>query len=212
MSQIREGEFFTEDYFRGLSAEYLKRHPEYRDAEDALNHIAIEQEKQFLTADAEEAKQTGGMVAFGLRTSDAQMLVVPGWEPVEDLHCTAVFLGKPVEPGIPQELVEACDAVADVTPVINARIFSRAEFNPDTEDTCAVYLLNSEHLDMAHDTLVEEICRRGYSFPEQHRPWIPHITIGYGLDPSMLSYIGDIVIDKILIEWAGETMVWNLFE
>lgn len=186
-----ENPHYGDDELRRQSARELERHPELK------------------VADAEAAKQQGGMVAFKLRTSDAQNLAIPGYEPYDDLHITILFFGSSVEPGIPQEVGDACAYVANYFGQIWAKVFSRAEFNPGTEDACAVYLVgNTAQLDEVRDMLLSEL--RGFDFAEQHTPWIPHITIGYGASPGLLSFQGDVCIDRIQVSWAGEDLEFRL--
>lgn len=222
--QWKTAELYTEDFSLQRAEEYLAEHPEYKDAEDALNHIAIEQERYFvsssprrngkwpifITSDAEEAKQNGGMIALRLRTSDAQALAIPGYEPVEDLHITLLFMGKEVDPQVPLPILEACDYTALNFSPIFARVGGRAEFNPGSPDSCAVYLVTgSSDLEQLRDMILRELLGK-VEIPEQHEPWTPHITAGYGLSPAMLTYTGEICIDRITVNWAGQEQEWKL--
>ena len=192
--------YYTEDEFRERGALYLQKHPELQERVDLFNARH---------ADAEEAKSKGGMVAFRLRTSDAQKIAIPGGEPVEDLHITMLYMGEDVGAGPPPaEIYDACDYVAQNFPVFFPRIFARAEFNPDTEDVCGVYLVSdSTQLDEMRDMLLVELNGTTLEVPEQHAPYIPHVTMGYGLDIDYLNFVGEICIDRISLNWAS-----NLFE
>lgn len=161
-------------------------------------------------ADAEDAKQQGGMIALRLRDSDAQMLAIPGAEPVEDLHVTVLFFGSEVQPAIPSAIADACNyAILNFT-TIYGNIFSHAEFNPNTPDACAVYLVSgSSDFTELRDMLQRELLGK-IEIPEQHEPYIPHITMGYGLSTNMLSYTGEVCFDRITVNWAGQQLVYPL--
>lgn len=164
-------------------------------------------------ADAEEAKQNGGMVALFPRSDYAEMLAVPGGEPVEDLHCTLVYLGSDVTGTSDGGLGSALDEIVGSYSEISARIFAHSVFNPDApgdgiDDSCGVYLLgNSPELDQIHDDVLEA-AQVAYPIPEQHVPWIPHITTGYNMAPG--TYVGDIVFDRIGLRFAGQDQDYPL--
>lgn len=155
------------------------------------------------TADAEQAKSTGGMVALFPRVADAQKLVVPGGEPLEDLHCTVVFLGEDVTDQDPTELISQLDYVSGNYTPVDAKIFGYGAFNPASPDPCAVYLVGGNP-DIA--SLYEELRRfvesRYPGAAEQHSPYVPHITAAYGL-PAALDYQGPVLFDRIGLRWPG---------
>lgn len=166
-------------------------------------------------ADAEQAKQTGGMIALFPRVDEANKLLVPGGEPLEDLHVTLAYLGEQVSEQDPRSVMAALGQVADHTTVITARIMGHATFNPDNgpegdKDPCAVYLISdSEQLpDLHHDVL--DLATKLIDLPQQHKPWIPHITAGYNLDSTKLTYTGPILFDRIGYAYMGHTHFFPL--
>lgn len=156
-------------------------------------------------ADAEQAKSTGGMLAAYPRDDFAAQLAVPGGEPLEDLHLTLFYFGEDVTemPG-QAEIVQAASGIADqFGGGVTARVFGHAILNPTGAEPCAVYLVgNSDDLADLHHQLEQVVTP--YVSQDQHRPWLPHITAGYGLDPSALGFSGDIVLDRIALQWAGQ--------
>jgi len=39
---------------------------------------------------------------------------------------------------------------------------------------------------------------------EQHDPFVPHITAGYGLAPDQVTYTGPVTFDRVSLHWAGD--------
>lgn len=167
----------------------------------------------WILADAEEAKQSGGMVALYPRPDFAQMLAVPGGEPEEDLHVTLVFLGDDVGYQSPDGIARAVAQLSDSGGEISARIFGHAVFNPDGDDPCGVYLVgHSPELAQLHDAVVQAVTDV-FPLPDQHEPWIPHITAGYAGDagePQVGEYTGEVIFDRLGLAFAGQTQFYPL--
>lgn len=165
-------------------------------------------EPTIVCADAELAKSTGGMLALVPRLQDCQMLAIPGGEPPEEMHVTLLYFGEQVFGSPPTEILAVMDAITRQYATIWCKVFSHAVFNPDggpDKEPCSVYLLgDSQELADLRRQVVTELERSSVDFKEQHEPWIPHITAGYGLSPSLLSFTGEIGLDRIFLSWAGE--------
>lgn len=166
---------------------------------------------------AEQAKATGGMLALYPSPEFAQMLAIPGGEPVEDLHVTVLYFGEDVgdRPGANQDIANAVHWVAGACALIEARVFAHAMFNPDGangHEPCAVYLVgSSKELSDFHDG-VKRAVEPIWDMSEQHSPWIPHLTLGYSLDPSELTYTGPITFDRAELRWMGNSYVFPFEE
>ena len=179
-------------------------------------------------ADAEQAKQTGGMIALYPRTMDAEQMAVPGGEPPEDLHCTLVYFGDDVSDLHPADLPNALYQLADVTSVISAWVFGHANFNP-SDNQAAVYIVNADNDgDPDSDgqgsstaqnqfnelTYVQEqatsLAAQLVGIPPQHQPFIPHITASYYASADSLQFTGQIQFDKIGLSWQGHTQYFPL--
>lgn len=157
----------------------------------------------FRSADTEQAKLTGAMVALYPRVTDAQKLVVPGGESLEELHCTVIFLGEDVTGLDPTELVGQLDYVSNNYGPIEANIFAYAAFNPSGPEPCMVYLVGgSPDLTPLHTELKRFVAERYPGSNEQHDLWTPHITAAYGSE-VMLSYQGPVVFDRIGLRFPG---------
>lgn len=155
------------------------------------------------TADAEQAKATGGMVALYPRMDDAQKLVVPGGEPLEDLHCTVTYLGEDVTGQDPTELLDFLYQLAPQFPPIEANIFGSAIFNSSGDEPCVVYLVgNNPHMTPLFQQLRRFVSERYPGAAEQHDPWIPHVTAAYGAGVGM-DYEGPVVFDRLGLRWPG---------
>lgn len=163
------------------------------------------------TADAEQAKQSGGMIALWPDDKTKRNLVVPGGEPADDLHLTLVYLGEDVSGLSSLGAQAALDDLAMWTERVEARAFAHATFNPDgLYDPCAVYLIgNAPGLQDLQGELSVEIGAR-YNIGEQHTPWIPHVTAGYGKTAADLTYTGEVVFDRIALSWMGEEFSYPL--
>ena len=157
-----------------------------------------------LFADAEQAKQTGGMVALYPRSDYAEMLTVPGGEPTEDLHLTLVYLGQDVtgisDGGLWSDVATISFNYSEIT----ASIFGHGVFN-SIDDPCSVYLVgNSPEIDQLHTDVLQAAMQDFPELPEQHVPFHPHITAMYGNPPLVGQYEGPIVFDRLGFVFAGE--------
>lgn len=147
---------------------------------------------------------TGAMVA--LIPADPDMLEVPDGEPADQLHCTLLFLGEATDLDADTRagILQTVQDIADSTPEVTADGFGLAVFNPYGEDPCLVLLLSGAELADLHETVAEDV----EASAEQHRPWIPHITLAYTSDDSMISDLldrcGPVVFDRLRVAFADE--------
>lgn len=165
-----------------------------------------------VTSDAEQAKSTGGMVALYPSPESASKLAVPGGEPVGDLHVTLVYFGEDASELSSIDAQVVLDELGMYWPSLEVRAFAHATFNPDAEvgDPCGVYLIgNSPELSSLHEEVFGEMQAR-YDLKEQHLPWIPHITAGYGLEAADLGYTGPVVLDRLVLKWMGQSYEYPL--
>jgi 2'-5' RNA ligase len=155
-------------------------------------------------ADAEVAKLSGGMVALYPRLADAQKLVVPGGEPLEDLHMTVTYLGEDVTGQDPTELIDQLHYVAGNFGPIDAKIFGAGVFNSTSPDACVVYLVGgSPDITGLFRELKGFVEHRYPGAAEQHDPYIPHITAAYGPNIVGVEYEGPVLFDRIGLRWPG---------
>lgn len=159
-------------------------------------------------------EHTGGMVALIPRDSDLDDLVVRGGEKRDQLHLTLVYLGGDVTGWSADQrnhltsmaLRAALSAGAPVT----ARVIGPGVFNPDgfgDRDPCAVYLVGDSRMISPMREMLREFVSE-----EQHEPFLPHITAGYGVPFNRLNYTGPVVFDRLRVAFAGDTYDFPLGE
>lgn len=162
-------------------------------------------------SDAEQAKQTGGMLAFYPAAPDAARYAMPGGEPVGDLHVTLIYFGEDVTGLSPVEMLRWLDDWIPGMRAVQARVFGHATFNPDGRyDPCAVYLVgDAPAIGNLH---AEAVAYAGsmYDLPAQHAPYHAHMTAGYGMRAEDLTEVGELLLDRVVLEWAGQSHVYSL--
>lgn len=189
----------------------------WENGSDGVDHYARVGGQWIREADAEQAKATGGMVALFPRQDVAEALVIPGGEPIEDLHLTLAYLGEDVSDLPRDNLALAISQLADhYATAIQARVMGHAVFNPDGGptgefDPCCVYLIgDSQEIAPLRQQVVEACQSTLPNLHKQHEPFIPHVTAGYG--SHQLSYTGPIVFDRLCLDWAGDQLSFPLME
>jgi hypothetical protein len=166
---------------------------------------------------------TGAMIALVPSAADVERLTVEDGEPADQLHTTLLYLGDAAD--IPRAarrlLVKRLRALAvDALKPVGAEGFALGIFNPPgrieeddkQRDTCIVLQLSGANLDQVH-TLVINTVRQiqktlSLSVPEQHRPWIPHVTLAYTEDIERVAELtdrtGPVTFDTLRIAFAGD--------
>jgi 2'-5' RNA ligase len=164
---------------------------------------------------ADDDQHTGGMIALIPRADQAEAMAVRGGEKPDELHLTLFYLGDDVTGwnASDQNLAAGQAAlVASRFGPIEVRTFATATFNPDghgDQKPCAVFLIGE-----CGDVILmrDEIVQAPYPHPEQREPFIPHITIGYGLNVSKLGEVGPVVFDRLRLTLAGKVYDFPLGE
>lgn len=168
---------------------------------------------------------TGAMIALVPSEDDLRRLSVPGGEPRDQLHTTLVYLGESddLSANVKRALVERAETLADGWGgPISAEGFSINVFNPPgvarddgkQRDACIVLGLSGGDLDLIHRSI--ESMARGvqqdhtYPLPEQHKPWIPHVTLAYtddvGRVVALADRVGPITFDRLRLAFGGEVI------
>lgn len=164
-------------------------------AAPALTAAALEEDD-----DAQE--HTGAMIA--LVPADPGALALDGGDPPDQLHLTLAYLGE-ASAWTPDAQKALTDAVGTVLGSgIDASVFGHASFNPDGPEPCAVYLVDSPGAYEFRDAVWDVLSATAGipALPEQHE-FIPHITAGYGLDVSALTFTGPVHFGAVRIAFAG---------
>lgn len=97
-------------------------------------------------------------------------------------------------------------------------VFSHSHFNPNggEHDPCMVYQFSGEGDLGAVESLAGDVRYRvmaaigEVNFPEQHPRFEPHVTAGYGLDPSALSYTGPVRFDRLRVALGDQVTDYPL--
>jgi 2'-5' RNA ligase len=183
--------------------------PSFRsDTERVHRLLSLESVDRMLGREA----HTGGMVALVPTAEDAERLALPGWEPADVLHVTLFFLGDTGDTHRDGYIdVGKATSTLIATPIVG-NLWASAAFNPTGEDPCAAYLVGGADLDRAHRQVIMELLDYGSEgLPEQHQPWIPHITIGYGLDPAKLQGFGPVTFDRLRVAFGEDDVTDFVF-
>lgn len=165
-----------------------------------------------LTAAADTAQPTGVAVMAALAADDAARLAVAGGEAPDQMHVTLGYLGQPATSYTPeqrQSLIDALTLTAATVLPFTADAFATAHFNPEDEERepCAVVLVQSDDLAAAHDAICGAIEQAGLDLSTTFPIWVPHVTVAYNADPSVIPegvVGGPLAFDRIDIGWAGE--------
>lgn len=169
--------------------------------------------EQFVADGDAPAVHRGGMIA--LVPANAEDLTVDGGDPAEEMHLTLAYLGDDVS-GWTDAQREAVHnlarAAAETREPMEARVFAHARFNPDggpdgDRDPCAVYLIgDGASLADEREVMIERLRENlgEASMPEQHSPFVPHVTAGYGVEVNSLSYTGPVTFDRVRVALGGD--------
>lgn len=156
-------------------------------------------------------EHTGGMIALIPRAEDAAKMVVSGGDPVEDMHLTLTYLGDDVTSWDAGRLAAAAGAAGSAAAqiaAVSARVMGHGVFNPDghaDREPCAVYLIgDSAVLAPLRAALVP------YAEHEQHEPYHPHVTAGYGVPFGKLSFTGPVVFDRLRVALGPQVLDFPL--
>lgn len=102
---------------------------------------------------------------------------------------------------------------------LEASIFSHAVFNPNGDnghDPASVYLLDGTGDRGAIESLSSDVNWRVREaigdvwYPEQHSPYIPHVTAGYGVPMENLTYSGPVEFDRLRVALGDQVTDYPL--
>lgn len=123
-----------------------------------------------------------GMIALVPAPEDARRLAVPGGLEADELHVTVGYLDD-VQDFNSNRLAQVALSMADHFGPFVADAFNVSMFNPNGEDPCAVLGLGGEQLERIHRFFLDY---EGERYP-QRAPYIPHMTLRYTDDTSVLA-------------------------
>ncbi len=171
-----------------------------------------------LTAAAANAGHTGAMIALRMTEPDARALEVGGFEDANQLHTTLMYLGDAADlDEDARMLVHSMVAtLAESYEPIETDAFSINVFNPHTTDreTAVVLGLRGERSMLDLHRVMNDGIAALVPVPPQHTPWVPHITLAYTDDLSivqrLVDHCGAITFDSIRVAFADQVTDYPL--
>lgn len=160
---------------------------------------------EILAANEDHDHDTDGMIAAIPRDPQQWAVLAVGGHPAEELHVTIQYFAEASSVD-PTRAAQVLDEITSMFSVIQGRVMGHATLNPDggadqDKDPCAVYLV-SDSPDLAD---LASAIQTELPSPDAHRPWLPHMTAGYGLVAAQLSVTGPIVFDRIRLVLGEQT-------
>jgi len=169
----------------------------------------------------QDAPNTGAMIALVPTPEDAARLAIEGGEPVDELHCTVLYLGEAAdfEPEEQQSILDWAEIMAANWERVDGTAFAPAFFNPDggedgEKEPCAVLVLNGSELAEFYETTAADVTDL-VALPEQHLPYIPHITLVHLGEPitandmfdltDFIARCGPLSFDRLRVSFGEET-------
>lgn len=183
--------------------------------ENPVVDVIVEPDEEELVAAADV--HDGAMIALIPAGEDLDRLVVEGGEPIDQLHLTMMYLGDAIDIGDQEraDIIHAMTDFAERQPSIIGQAFGCAAFNPLGDEPCIVIIVGGDVLAEAHDSIVSELDGLDLELPEQHMPWLGHVTLAYEPKP-MTDYtlnisalargrMGPITFDRLRVAFGGVT-------
>ncbi|MFI7467443.1 phage minor head protein [Nonomuraea sp. NPDC049646] len=174
--------------------------------------------QQSLSA-ASSGPHSGAMIALVPSQADIERLALPDGEPAEELHLTLLFLGKAddIDPDMRTQIIDTVTAQAgalrgeDGVPLpVEGNAFAVSVFNPSDDpdaETCIVLGVGGADLQTAQRMITYGVTDV-FDLPEQHLPWVPHVTLTYTRDVAQLAQlvdrVGPITFDRLRVAFGGE--------
>lgn len=162
-----------------------------------------------MTVESSIEEHTGAMVALIPREDYLDKLVISGYEPKEELHVTLLYLGEASqwEENKRNYLRKFISSNFINIYEVNAEIHAHAVFNPQSDEPASVYIIGGVGALECEEfnQLIRSECQfYEVDIPNDHPFYLPHLTIGYGLDINKLTYTGPIVFDKIRMVFGAD--------
>jgi 2'-5' RNA ligase len=155
------------------------------------------------------------MIALLPSRADAHRLALDGYEELDQLHVTLVYLGQAADFD-EQARDDIIDTVWTYTSrPVEARAFAVNVFNPDGDEPCLVLGVGDSDdglLTRLHDLLYAAVrSLEDVEVAENHTPWVPHVTLAYDdvtqlltLVPRALERVGPVMFDRVRVAFGGE--------
>lgn len=158
---------------------------------------------------------TGAMVALRPSEQDVARLAVTDGEPQDQLHLTLAYLGDAdqIPPEVRKKVAEKMSQVAaGYRQSLDGDGFAIDVFNPGTannRDTAIVMGVGGQSMADVHAATMAALGEiDGLSMPEQHVPYVPHITLQYTDDLNrvkpLADRVGPVKFDRLRLAFGGE--------
>lgn len=164
-----------------------------------------------LTSAAGNQTHSGVTVMAMVSAADAERMAWPNGEPPESLHITLAHApdASVYDETVKQGLLAALGETWNGKPIVSDA-FATAQFNPENgmeseRPRADVLLTQSGELAELRDWVVAATESSGVELSQDFPVWIPHVTTSYGEpDPAAKATLGEFMIDRLVVSWAGE--------
>jgi len=146
------------------------------------------------------------MVALVPSKRHINRLAADGGEDPNELHMTLKYLGKAADysPGDRRDVIDSVKRAIKGMGPVKALGFAVSMFNPKAEEACIVLGCGGAELHGVHEAISSEVD----GGPEEHKPWIPHVTLKYTGNPDEVGdhvgKTGPITFDKVRVAFGGK--------
>lgn len=153
-----------------------------------------------------EAAAFGDSAMLALIPADPDALTVEGGDAAGEMHVTLAFLGDAA--GLSEEAVQvardAAAAAAEAHGPLEARVAGIGTLGSE-DPPATVLLLNGADMDQAREAVWAQLADFGWeAFAEQHQPWLPHLTVGYGVAPDTVTAPEVIRLDRVRLAMGDQ--------
>lgn len=191
-------------HYSNLGEDYKPHEHGYKERMTLASNMAYDEERKKLFGSAKEEVHTGAMVALLPAPESISSLAISEGDPPDQLHVTLLYLGEAVEWPVQcqDELRKFISSIFINISQISAEINAHAVFNPNGDNPASVYLIGGHGglvCEELHHLIKAKVEFLGVEIPNDFPLYIPHLTIGYGLDVRKLTYQGPIVFDRVRI-------------
>lgn len=162
-----------------------------------------------LAASPNDEDFDGAMIALAPSVEDAERYAVEGGVPAGELHVTLVGTNTAMgwNGDTRADILAAVETLATTLGPVEARVFGRGVFNPDSDSPAAIYNVgdNTGALAALRDVVFQLPEVPDETREEQFSPWVAHMTARYDSgDMSGMAGPGGLLLDRLRVAISGE--------